>query len=151
MGRAICCVDGSDGAGAAVRFARRLADALGLELLLLNVQPATQAPGVSAAPGARERLREAELRDAEELLAAVAREEGLGPVATRAEIAAGGVAGRILEVCEEEGAELVVLGSRGRAGLKAALLGSVSAEVAAGSPCPCVIVPPAAAVDPDGR
>jgi hypothetical protein len=76
----------------------------------LHVEPATEAPGVSAVPGGQERLRDAELRDAEELLARL----------------------------------LVVIGSHGRSGIRAALLGSVSSTVAARAPCPCVIVPPTA-------
>jgi nucleotide-binding universal stress UspA family protein len=141
MGSVICCVDGSDAAGSALRVAGILAAKLDLELVLVHVQPPTQAPGVSAAPAGQQRLREAERHDAEELLDGIAREHALGPdVRRRAEI--GHAADRILEVCADEDAELVVLGSRGRGGLKAALLGSVSSKVAAHAPCPCVIVPP---------
>lgn len=141
MGSLICCVDDSDAAGSAVHVAGILAEKLDLELVLLHVQPPTEAPGVSAAPAGQQRLREAEMHDAEELLGRIARDHGLGPeVRRRAEI--GPAADRILDVCAEERAELVVLGSRGRGGLKAALLGSVSSKVAAHAPCPCVIVPP---------
>lgn len=143
MGTVVCCVDDSESTAAVVHHARRLAQALGLELVLVNVQPRTEAPGVSAAPAGQSRLHESELRDAEELLARVAASEGLGEVArTRATIAGGSVGAAILEVAADEDAELVVIGSRGRRGLKAALLGSVSSEVAANASCPCVIVPP---------
>ncbi len=141
MGSVICCVDGSDGARSALHVAGRLSERLDLELVLLHVQPPTEAPGVSAAPAGQQRLHEAEMHDAVELLARIARDHGLGPdVRRRAEV--GPAADSILAVCAEERAEFVVLGSRGRGGLKAALLGSVSAEVAAHAPCPCVIVPP---------
>ena len=43
-------------------------------------------------------------------------------------------------VAESEAAELVVVGSHGRSGLKAALLGSVSRHVANHAACPVVIV-----------
>jgi nucleotide-binding universal stress UspA family protein len=141
MGPAICCVDGSDGSRDALRIARRFAERLDLELVLLNVAPPTEAPGVSAAVSGQERLQAAELRDAQQLLDRVALDEGLGPdVRRRAEI--GPAADRILAVCREEQADLVVMGSRGRGELKAALLGSVSSKVASNAPCPCVIVPP---------
>jgi nucleotide-binding universal stress UspA family protein len=143
VGPVICCVDDSDGARHALSYADVLAKRLGLELLLLHVEPPTEAPGVSAAPAGQERLREAELRDAEALLARLAQEAGLD-AAVRRRAAIGKAGRRVVEVCAEEGASLVVLGSRGRGGVASALLGSVSSEVAANAPCACVVVPPAA-------
>jgi nucleotide-binding universal stress UspA family protein len=141
MGTVICCVDDSDGARSALHVAGRLAERLDLDLVLLHVQPPTEAPGVSAATAGQERLREAEMHDAAELLGRIARDHGLGSD-VRQRVQIGSAADSILDVCADEGAELVVLGSRGRGGLKAALLGSVSTKVAAHAPCPCVIVPP---------
>jgi nucleotide-binding universal stress UspA family protein len=147
MGPVICCVDDSDGSRDALRFARHIAERLDMELVLLNVAPPTEAPGVSAAVSGQQRLHAAELRDAQQLLDRVALDEGVNSdVRRRAEI--GPAADRILAVCREEGADLVVVGSRGRGGLKAALLGSVSTKVAGHAPCPCVIVPPQAGKRP---
>ena len=139
----LCCVDGSEITPTVVGVARRLADAVGADVVLVHVEPSIHAPGISAAPAGARRLREEELRDAEALLERVVQESGLDPsTRTRAEIGSAG--SRIVELCAGEHAELVVLGSRGRGGLKAALLGSVSSEVASKSPCPCVIVSNAA-------
>lgn len=133
MPRLVCCVDDCDGARAALPVASPLANALGLELLVLHVEPATELPGVSAAVGGQ----------ADEL----AREAGLGPdVTLHAEI--GDSVERILAACADEWVRLVVLGSHGRRGVTAALLGSVSRNVAARAPCPCLIVPPQAADRP---
>lgn len=43
-------------------------------------------------------------------------------------------------IAAAQGADLLVIGSRGRGGFKAALLGSVSQQVAQHGPCPVVIV-----------
>jgi nucleotide-binding universal stress UspA family protein len=147
MPRLLCGVDDSDGARAALPIAARLAQALGLELLVLHVEPGTELPGVSAAARGQERLREAELEDAQRLLSELAHEAGLDADAVlHAEI--GDPAARILAACEDESVQLVVLGSHGRRGVKAALLGSVSRDVAARAPCPTVIVPPHSAERP---
>jgi nucleotide-binding universal stress UspA family protein len=142
MAPLVCCLDDSDGARHALPVAQRLAAQLGLELVLLHVEPRTEVPGVSAATAGQERLHEEELRDAEALLARYARDARLTDARFRTAIGRPGET--IVAICAEEEAEFVVLGSRGRGGLKSALLGSVSSEVAAKTPCPCVIVPPAA-------
>lgn len=96
---------------------------------------------MSTAPAGQQRLRAAELEDARELLQRVASEAGLGDlVQQRAEI--GSAADRIVALCAELDASFVVLGSRGRGGVKSAVLGSVSNHVASNAPCPVVIVPP---------
>jgi nucleotide-binding universal stress UspA family protein len=94
---------------------------------------------VSAAPAGQERLVEEERRAGEQLLGEVAANVGATTAEHRVEY--GPPAARVLEVCEAEGAAFVVLGSRGRGRVKAAVLGSVSHEVAARSPCPVVVVP----------
>jgi nucleotide-binding universal stress UspA family protein len=144
VGPVLCCLDDSDGARHALPVARLLATRLDLELVLVHVEPSTEAPGVSAAPAGQQRLREAELLDGESLLARLAREADLDP-GMRSRVAIGDAAERIIAICEDEAASFVVLGSRGRGGVASALLGSVSSQVAAKASCPCVIVPPSAA------
>lgn len=144
MGPIVVSVDESDGSRAALRVAGDLAEALRTTLVLAHIAPRTEAPGVSTAAAGQQRLREAELEDARELLQRVTSEAGLGDeVQQRAEI--GEAADRIVALCAELDASFVVLGSRGRGGLKSAVLGSVSNKVASHAPCPVVIVPPDAA------
>jgi len=55
----------------------------------------------------------------------------------------GGVASRLSEIAREEGAALIVIGSRGRGPLASAVLGSVSRALPGEAPCPVMIVPDA--------
>jgi nucleotide-binding universal stress UspA family protein len=146
MSRAVVCgVDDSSEALGAAQVARALATRLGLELVLVHVAPALTPPGVSAAPHGQERLAESEHEDAQALIDRLAAELGLAPDEFQRRVEFGDPAGRVLAVCEQEHAELVVLGSRRHGSLKAALLGSVSTNVAGKAPCIVVIVPPGAA------
>ena len=54
-------------------------------------------------------------------------------------------ADRLADVADEEAAELIVVGSRGRGAFKAAFLGSVSADVIGVARCPVLVVSPGAA------
>jgi nucleotide-binding universal stress UspA family protein len=135
-----CCVDASSDASAVVRVALWLANSLELELVLVHVAPHTNVPGVAAAVGGQERLRAEEHDEAEAVITRVVAAAGLpSDIRTRAEI--GAVGERIVEICAEEDAALVVVGSRRRGGLKAAVLGSTSQHVVGHAPCSCVVVP----------
>jgi nucleotide-binding universal stress UspA family protein len=141
MGPIVSCVDDSETARKALGVARELAEALDRPLVLLHVAPSTVAPGLSAAPAGHQRLREEELEDANALLDRVADEAGLDRAVVRvAKI--GDAATAIVAVCDEQQASFVVLGSRGRGGLKTTMLGSVSNAVVGNASCPVVLVPP---------
>ncbi len=66
-------------------------------------------------------------------------DEAAGIHVTRA-VVEGTPAPTLLEAAE--GADLLVVGSRGRGGFTGLLLGSVSQQCALHAPCPLVIVPP---------
>jgi hypothetical protein len=117
-GSIVCGVDGSKSAAGAIGFTRTVSEWLGLRLVPVNVTELPVVPG-AAAQGLSEGVeRRVELGDPAERLTAVS---------------------------QEEGAELLVVGSRGRGSLTSAVLGSVSADVAARAPCPVALIPERAA------
>ena len=58
----------------------------------------------------------------------------------------GSPAGRLIELADDEDAELLVIGSRGRGALSSAVMGGVSRKVARDARCPVVVVPPEASM-----
>lgn len=140
----LIAVDGSPAALAATRYIGRLASRLdGRTLVLLYVRPVHTGGVVGL--GTAGPLQEARL---EQELGAVEREvldeasELLQAIGLAAEqIVETGVAGpTICRVAAEGGYELVVLGSRGHGELKSLLVGSTSAAVIHGAPCPVLVV-----------
>jgi nucleotide-binding universal stress UspA family protein len=122
--------DGSDTATQAVREAVDMAAALGARLELVSAY----------APVPEQRLR-SERRDApEDVLAQaadIAREAG---VSATTHARQGDPADAILDVAEELGADLLVVGNKGMTGAKRFLLGSVPNKVSHHSPCSVLIV-----------
>jgi nucleotide-binding universal stress UspA family protein len=145
-GSIVCGVDHSSGARSAARFAGDLADRLALRLVVVYV---VQPPIPQSELGLAARTDDYVLLDGlrragEKLLEEVAQE--LGPDrGVLTELRFGGASEAIQSVAESAGAELVVVGSRGRGSVGSLLLGSVSRRLAVHGPCPTVIVPEAAA------
>jgi nucleotide-binding universal stress UspA family protein len=141
MGRSIVCgVDDSPDARAVLGVAARLAERLERKLVLIHVIPFGHASdphvgGVANAAPTRERNARGE-----RLLAQLAEELGIADV--RRQVVDGLPAERLADVADEEDAELIVVGSRGRGALKAAFLGSVSNGLVGVARCPVVIVAP---------
>ena len=79
--------------------------------------------------------------EAEEMAGVAARELAQHDVDATVEALEGPAADALLRVAGAQGADLVVLGSRGRGDLAAAVLGSTSHKVLNHAPCPVLIVP----------
>ena len=60
-------------------------------------------------------------------------------VTVTAVVAQGDPSSSLIDACRRVGAEMLVLGSRGRGGFKGLLLGSVGQECASHAPCPVLI------------
>jgi nucleotide-binding universal stress UspA family protein len=148
-GAIVCGVDGSPDSLAALQVAAQLSGQLDTALVVAYVArpPSLFAPspvGAGARSAAPPALVDAELRAGERLLEDLTKEEGLRDVARRV-VAGLDAADRLADLADDEGAELIVVGSRGRGAFKAAFLGSVSNALIGVARCPVVIVPPGAA------
>jgi nucleotide-binding universal stress UspA family protein len=146
-GTIICGVDESDDSHAVLSVAAGLANRMGSRLLLVHVAELPHIPYAAAAPfggtaGAMAVTDEIGLQReaAERLLDRVAANAGLSDVERR--VAVGSPAESLADLADEEGAELIVVGSRGRGAFKAAFLGSVSNSLVGVSRHPVLIVPP---------
>ena len=130
--------DGSDTAAEAVRQAATLARTLGAELIVLHgAKTTSSAPDVGFAVPALdiEAIRKAGQRILEEAAVAV------GPdLKVRTMMREGDPAEAILDVAEEESADLIIVGNKGMRGAKRFLLGSVPNRVAHHAPCSILIV-----------
>jgi nucleotide-binding universal stress UspA family protein len=135
--------DGSDTARKAVRAAVDLASTVGATLDIVSAyepvpaqrlrQEARQAPAdLQWTITPREDV-EATLADAAEQL------EGTG-VAVQTFAREGDPADAILDVAEERGADLIVVGNKGMTGAKRFLLGSVPNKVSHHAPCSVLII-----------
>lgn len=138
----VCAVDGSGAARDAVSVAADLAEVLELDLMLLHV--ATPEPALTVAVSPHHLVREADIEgpkaNGKLLLDDVAaRLELSRPVSCQVRV--GDPASVIAEVAEDEGAAMLVTGTRGRGVVAAALLGSVSAAAVSRSTCPVLVVP----------
>jgi nucleotide-binding universal stress UspA family protein len=135
--------DGSETAGKAVKEAVELAKAVGASIELVSAyepvpnsrlrQEARETPDdIQWMVNPREEV-DATLSDAADTV----REAGVG-VATYAR--EGDPADAILDVAEEKGADLIVVGNKGMTGAKRFLLGSVPNKVSHHAPCSVLII-----------
>ncbi len=121
----------------AVEYAADLARELDAQLCILHVvtSPSLISELLASVPFDKELKEKGErvLEDA----AVLARGKGVG---CKTLLKTGSVAENIVIAAAEEGADLLVLGSRGDKGLSRGGLGSIASKVAATAPCPVLIM-----------
>ncbi len=148
----VCGVDDSDGARDAASVAAQLGADLDLPLALVHVAPPPAAPALAPPafvyPG--EGDDEAAIEAGETLLDQIASGLDMREGVTR-HVAVGDASERLRAIAEDEGAQLIVVGSRGRGPLASAVLGSVSSALARDAPCLVVVVPPGSAKERRAR
>jgi nucleotide-binding universal stress UspA family protein len=140
VGEIVVGVDGSEGSGRALDWAATEARLRGATLTVLHAWDIPAAVAATAVlPHGQSWTILEDAADAV-LKGMVARAEALG-VRPQEVLVQGHAAASLLSCAE--GADLLVVGSRGRGGFAGLLLGSVSQAVVHRAPCPVVVVPPA--------
>lgn len=142
-------VDGSPQAERALRRGLQEARRAGTSARVVHVWlPTPYSAGLPwfSAPypaGIQEHIEEDRTRAAAELgrrVAEIQREEGAEDVAVTCSTRVGMVAAALLE--ESEGADMLVVGTRGHGGFQGLLLGSVTDQCVRHARCPVLVVPP---------
>lgn len=147
IARILMPVDYSDASREAVEFAAYLAQHLGAALDVVHVwdRPAYVADTVVVAPGGgkprslADMIRENAEIEMKEFLGSCPIPAG---VKVTSHLESGEPASTILRVAETAGADLVVVGTHGRTGVRHLLLGSIAEKLVRLSPVPVLTVPP---------
>jgi nucleotide-binding universal stress UspA family protein len=138
VSRIVVGVDGSEGSRLAAEWAADEAERWNARVVLVQAWEFTPLVVATEAP-----IDLAELRkQADETLAQLVRDVFQDRVAdVQARVVEELPATAVLDAVNEIDADLVVVGSHGKGGIKGMLLGSVSQKVVHHSPCPVVVVP----------
>jgi nucleotide-binding universal stress UspA family protein len=147
--KVLLATDGSKEAELAARTAADLAQKTGSELHVVHVfsiapvgstvyLEATDLQGEALEVKAEERSSEQRAR--EMLEAEVGKVRSAGGTLVEAHLIEGRIAPEIVALAEEIGAGLIVMGSRGRSGIRRALMGSVSDAVVRHAHCSVLVV-----------
>jgi nucleotide-binding universal stress UspA family protein len=142
--RILVPVDGSTPASRGMAEAAKLAKENRARLLLLHVveeYPALAMPesGVAVAP-MLDAMKDAGKRVLAKSVKSLAR-SGVKPETVMLENPAGGITRTVLAQAKRWKADLIVVGTHGRTGVKRALMGSDAESIARESPVPVLVVP----------
>jgi nucleotide-binding universal stress UspA family protein len=137
----LLATDGSEEAQLAATTASDLAQKTNSELHVLTVGPDYPLYELPEHPAGFEDVLSENRREAKQMLEQQAKRiEESGGTVEETHLREGRTAEEIVEVAEEIGAGLIVIGSRGHGRLRRALLGSVSDAVVRHAHCPVTIV-----------
>jgi nucleotide-binding universal stress UspA family protein len=143
-GTVLCCVDGSDLSARAVGAGLAVVGGEVTPLFVTVVAPmdetlvsGTGFAGGTLSPAESDELERARDAEAADTLRRASAAAGV-PDAT-AHVLIGDPGATLCQYAREIGARAIVIGTRGRGGLKRAVLGSVSDYVVRNAPCPVVV------------
>lgn len=135
--RIVVPVDFSDSSRDALRFALALAQALGASVDVLHV---LEPPSGMLSGAGSEALAEDPAEARALLRDFVTAAGGSGQVSTTERVESGGAHDRIVSIAEQEGFDLIVMGTSGRTGRAQVLVGSVAETVVRTSTRPVLTV-----------
>ena len=130
--------DGSEPSDRALSYARKLAEESSAELIALHVREIT----VGRSAGYPVQIDEDEVEGKIESQAKEMKDSGINARYAQAGAAYGGAAHAIAETAESNGADLIVVGTRGQGPVAGLLLGGVTQRLLHISSCPVLAVPP---------
>ena len=132
----LVAIDGSEGSDAAIDEALELAHEVGAQVTFAFVR---KPPSSLLGSPFYERLLCTELETARAVTDAARRKAWEAGVGTRTEILEGDAVDEILSFADNRGADLIVMGSRGRGAFAGTLLGSVSSGVVQHASVPVLV------------
>jgi nucleotide-binding universal stress UspA family protein len=143
MASVLIATDGSEGSAMAVALAVSIpwpkGTSLGVVAVVLPVAELVGLPYVPVVPSNSAEIERTELRRAQEVTWRAVDALRAAGHAAHCRVMRGRAADMIVSLAKRYNADLIVLGSRGLATFKAAIVGSVSAEVVDRAPCPVLI------------
>lgn len=138
--RVLVGIDESECSSAAIRFIGESAWPTGTEFIVLSTSSPVLGPGEALPPyTVTEMLRQEEVRCGEIAQRAAIRLRRAGLSAEGRTIRANAQTA-LVDTARSEKADLVIVGSHGRTGLKKLFLGSVASHVVAHAPCSVLVV-----------
>ena len=134
----VWATDMSPSAEAAGVLASDMASAMGARLIVIHVTEVALGHAGAAVNPDEEQIGAALQRTLEDL-----RRRGIDsqPAAARHPVGSGAVAQQIVDLASSAGAEILIVGTRGRGPVAGLLLGSVALRLLHAAPCPILVVP----------
>lgn len=136
----LCPIDFSEQSRAALTYAAAIADHFGARLIILTVDDPLLADAADAA-GIEPSLATATRAELQRFCAEVFAHRGAGPRHVDYRVATGKPAIEILREASEQHADLIVISSRGRSGIRKMFFGSTTERVLRETPVPVLITP----------
>jgi nucleotide-binding universal stress UspA family protein len=145
--RILVPIDGSENAYRAASFATDLAKRYGAELLVIHALELHQSLsylGMYGMPYSEtiKEMVDAARKEADPWFDRIKKEADSSGVKMKSDVieAPLSLVGEIVNYAEKINADLIVVGSRGRTGLKKLLLGSVASGIVTYAPCPVLVI-----------